>query len=113
MTQRDQALAALAQANAARLAAQRLKAGIRAAGRRGGAVRAAQAVQAATSSLRFAQLLRAVPGVGDETARLMLRRARVHPEARVDSPLIVESQRTRLVGALLTYANNGRGRRSS
>lgn len=101
----DARLVALEQANVARLAAAELCSTIRAGGRRGGPVRAARAVQAGTSTIRIAKLLRAVPGVGDESARAMLRRTHIDGTRRLNDERITDRQRAQLVGELMAKAN--------
>lgn len=96
---------ALERARQVKAAAEQLRAEIRSSGRRAGALKAADAVQAADSTMRFLQLLRAVPWIGEGSARKMLGRAQINPADRVDSELITERRRQVLVDALTAYAN--------
>jgi hypothetical protein len=98
-------LKALDQAQATRLAGAQLRAAIRAGSRRDGALRAADAVREGGSSMRFFDLLTAIPRVGEMQARNMLGRAKISPVARVNDDLIGEQRRTLLVGLLVALAN--------
>jgi hypothetical protein len=95
---------ALERANRAKATAIELRMAIKTAGRRGGAMRAAEAVQAAQSSMTFFKLLQAVPYVGETSARRMLSRAQINPTARVNSE-VGRRRRQLLVGQLVAYAN--------
>jgi len=103
----DQRTLALERANAVRGELARIRAG----GNRGGATRAARIVQAGESGLRVFRVLEAIPGVGDERTRRMLRAAgRIDPLARVNEPMIGERRRRLLAGELLSYANRDANR---
>lgn len=104
----DHRSVALSRAHAAKLAHAQLRAAIRASGRRAGARRAAETVQASDSTMRFFDLLRAIPTVGEGHARRMLGRARISPVARVNSDLITAHQRDVLIGELIGYASRAK-----
>lgn len=100
-----QRLVALEAANAVRRRGAKLKRQIREGGSRDGARIAAREVLAGESSLRFLELMLAVPRVGDSTARRLLGRARVNPAARVNSDAVDYRRRQELAGELLERAN--------
>jgi hypothetical protein len=107
----DHRRAALAHAQLAKTETARLKRQIRAAGREQGARIAAEAILNPRSSVRFLQLLLAIPRVGEVRARRMLGIAGISPVARVNSDL-VDPRRRGLLAHLLVGppfdADNGR-----
>jgi hypothetical protein len=96
---------ALARAREAKMAAASLRSAIRAAGRRGGAERAARAALEADAPMPFYRLVRSVPRIGEQRANQLLATARINPEARVDAARIDRRRREVLAGELLRYAN--------
>jgi hypothetical protein len=104
-TATDNRTLALERARQVKDTAGHLRAEIRSSGRRAGALKAADAVRAADSAMRFLQLLRAVPRIGETSARKMLGRAQINPYDRVDADLVTARRRQVLVDALTAYAN--------
>lgn len=98
---------ALKRANQVRIEAAAQRREIKAAGLRDGAIRAAEVVQDASSSMSFFSLLRSVPYVGDQTARRMLNQAGIGPATRVNAGHVDDWHRDRLAGALLSRAHRG------
>ena len=88
--------AALDRAQEARLHAARVRAQIRTAGPSGGAIVAARIVKEGSSSMRFFELVKAVPWIGEFKAKQMLARAQINPEARVRSDTVGERQLAQL-----------------
>ena len=98
---------ALQRAQAARLEGARLRQAIRAAGVYGGAVQAARAVKAGGSSMRFFDLVRSVPRVGEYRAKRMLSHAGINPETRVCADSVDGRRRDLLAGELLRHGAGG------
>jgi len=100
----EQRALALERAQEARIGAATLRRAIKIAGRRAGAEHAARVAICAESSMRFFQLLQAVPGIGDQNAKQMLSRARINPAARVNAETVDSQRRVLLADQLLNRA---------
>jgi ABC-type multidrug transport system ATPase subunit len=96
---------ALERAQAVKRRGQELRAQVRAAGPRGGYTRAADIVLDGESSMRFFELIKSIPRVGDYTAKKLLSKAQINPEARINAESVGERRRAALVAELLHRAN--------
>lgn len=110
MTQTQQRLLALQHANEARFQTARLCQQVRSAGSKGGAKAAARIVLAAESSVRFYNLLLAVPRLGDRTARRLLASSVISGSSRVNSPNVTAYRRQILAGLLLHWSEGSHAR---
>jgi hypothetical protein len=99
---------ALVQANRAKLRSSALRQQVQAAGPRGGARLAAEAVLDAEAPLTFQQLLCSVPRIGEHTALSMLNRAEIQFNSRVDDRKITARRRDLLAGQLMAIAFGGK-----
>ena len=90
----------LAQANEIRLAHAALCAGLRDAGGGGAPGLAAIAIERGDSSIRLAKLLRSVPGVGNRYVWVLLGRAGIATDERVNSARLTRRQRAALAAQL-------------
>jgi len=104
MSALESRLAALERARQASREAQRVRAAIRSAGPRDGALQAADIIAAGESRMRPEPLLRAVPRVGSGTLQRMLGMARVDRGGQRVSE-ISPRRREELVRQLLRHAN--------
>jgi len=100
MTTREQALEI---ANDVRHRNALMLAEIGAANRRTGAFHAAKIIIDGDVAVTFWRVVRAVRGVGTKRARIMLGRAQVNGEARVDDQQVIAAQRRRLAAQLVDY----------
>jgi hypothetical protein len=104
----EQRAEALKTANARRLQAAELRAEIKAAGRRDGAIEAARVVREAESSMTFFSLVKSVPWIGETQARRMLADANIREGRRVNDDRIDGRRRELLAGALMARATRPR-----